>query len=158
MAGVPIYRSGIEPEWIDYNGHLRDAYYGLILSFAIDALMERIGLDAAGRQRTGCTLYTLETHMHYLREIKASDTVAVSVRILGVDRKRIHAAFELCCEPQTAPAAYAEAMLLNVRQSPEVASAPFVPEIAAALAGLQRASADLPAAGLRSRQMQLPQR
>jgi len=26
VAGVAIYRTGIEPEWIDYNGHLRDAY------------------------------------------------------------------------------------------------------------------------------------
>jgi len=32
VAGVPIYRTGIEPARIDYNGHLRDAYYGLIVS------------------------------------------------------------------------------------------------------------------------------
>jgi acyl-CoA thioesterase FadM len=100
VAGVPIYRTGIAPEWIDYNGHLRDAYYGLIVSYAIDALMERIGLDAPYRERTGCTLYTLEMHIHYLREIKASDTVMVDVRVLGADRKRIHAAFELLCEPR----------------------------------------------------------
>ena len=159
MAGVPIFRTGIEPAWIDYNGHLRDAYYGLIVSLGIDALMDRIGLDAAYRARTGCTLYTLEMHIHFLREVKATATVAAEVRILGVDRKRIHAAFDLRCEPATEPAATAEVMLLQVRQTEGVvASEPFAPAIVAAIEELQRACADLPPAGHGSRRMQLPQR
>jgi acyl-CoA thioester hydrolase len=158
MAGVAIYRTGIAPDWIDYNGHLRDAYYGLIVSYAIDALMQRIGLDEAGRARTGCTLYTLEMHMHYLREIKASDTVTAELRILGADRKRIHAAFDLLTAAEAQPAASAEVMLLQVQQSPTVSSQPFAPEIAAAIAGLQQATGALPPGRLGSRQMQLPQR
>ena len=54
----------IEPDWIDYNGHLRDAYYVVVLSDATDALMDHLGLDAAYRARTRCTLYTLEMHLH----------------------------------------------------------------------------------------------
>ena len=92
MAGIAVYRTGIAADWIDYNGHLRDAYYGLIVSLGLDALMERIGLDQAYRARTACTLYTLEMHMHYLREVKGDATVTAEVRILGADRKRIHAA------------------------------------------------------------------
>jgi len=45
VAGVPIYRTAILPQWIDYNGHLRDAYYAVIVSSAIDALMDRVGLE-----------------------------------------------------------------------------------------------------------------
>jgi acyl-CoA thioester hydrolase len=158
VAGVAIYRTGIAPEWIDYNGHLRDAYYGLIISYATDALMERIGLDAPYRERTHCTLYTLEMHIHYLREIKAADAVVVDLRIIAADRKRIHAAFELRCEPQTDPAATAEVMLLHVRQLPRVASEPFAPAIAAAISELQQAAATLAAGGPGSRLMALPQR
>jgi acyl-CoA thioester hydrolase len=44
MAGIAIYETPILPQWIDYNGHLRDAYYGLIVSEATDALMDRVGL------------------------------------------------------------------------------------------------------------------
>jgi acyl-CoA thioester hydrolase len=156
MAGVSIFRTGIAPDWIDYNGHLRDAYYGLIVSFAIDALMDRIGLDAAYRARTGCTLYTLELHMHYLREIKSTATVAAELRILGADRKRIHAAFELCCEPDPGPAAIAEVMLLHVRQAEAVSSEPFTPATAAAIEQLREATAQLPPASHGSRRMQLP--
>ena len=57
---LPLYRAKIQPEWSDYNGHLRDAYYGLVLSYAIDDVMDHVGLDAAYRERTRCTLYTLE--------------------------------------------------------------------------------------------------
>jgi betainyl-CoA thioesterase len=158
VAGIPIYRTGIEPGWIDYNGHLRDAYYGLIVSLGIDALMDRLQLDQSYRERTGCTLFTLETHLHYLRELGAADTVAVSVLILAADRKRIHAAFELCCERQLEPAATAEVMLLHVRQAPAVASAPFDAETVAAIEALQATGAALTPAGPGSRRMQLQQR
>ena len=156
MAGIPIFETPVLSEWIDYNGHLRDAYYVLIVSLATDALMDRVGLDAAYRARTGCTLYTLEMHLHYLHEVLRSDTVAVSVRIEGADHKRIHATFELRRVGNPALAASTEMMLLHVHQaSDKVAAAPFPPEVSAALAELQAASATLPAEGRGSRRMGL---
>ncbi|HVS76841.1 MAG TPA: thioesterase family protein, partial [Steroidobacteraceae bacterium] len=114
MSAIPIYRTGIAPEWIDYNGHLRDAYYWVIISLATDALMDRLGMDGAYRERTRCTLYTLEAHIHYLREVKQTDALDVFVRIIAADAKRIHAGFELRCERHAGPAATAEIMLLHV--------------------------------------------
>ena len=144
------------PEWIDYNGHLRDAYYVLIVSLATDALMDRLGLDADYRARTGCTLYTLELHLHYLHEVLRSDTVAVSVRIEAADHKRIHATFEMRRVGDPALAASTEIMLLHVQQtSDKVAAAPFPSQASAALAELQTASAALPAEGPVSRRMGL---
>ena len=52
---LTTYRTPILPEWVDYNDHLRDAFYLLIFSYATDALMTRIGLDQAGRERSGHT-------------------------------------------------------------------------------------------------------
>jgi acyl-CoA thioester hydrolase len=156
VAGIPIYQTAILPEWIDYNGHLRDAYYALILSLASDALMERVGLDAAYRRRTGCTLYTVEMHIHYLHEMKQTDTATVSVRIAGADHKRIHAAFEILRAADAPPAAAAEAMLLHVQQQgTAVSSAPFPAEVSAAIAQLQTASAAMSAAAPGSRRMEL---
>jgi acyl-CoA thioester hydrolase len=160
VAGIPIYQTPVRPEWIDYNGHLQDAYYALIASKAIDALMDRVGLDAAYRARTGCTLYTVEMHLHFLHEVKATDTATVDVRLLGVDEKRIHANFEILRAGEAAVAASAEVMLLHVRQEQQrVKSAPFPPEVAARLAELMAASARLAADGPGSRRMELrPQR
>lgn len=157
MAGIPLYQTPILPEWIDYNGHLRDAYYGLIVSHAIDALMDRLGMDAAYQQGTGCTLYTVEMHIHYLHEVKQADTVIVTARIAGADAKRIHAAFELLRAGHTGVAASAEAMLLHVRQQHETAlTTPFSPAVAAAIAQLQAASTGMEPTGPGSRRMELP--
>jgi acyl-CoA thioester hydrolase len=134
MSGVGIYRTEVAPEWIDYNGHLRDAYYSLIVSLATDALMGRLGLDEAYRARTRCTLYTLEMHMHFLREVKKTDVVDVAVRILGTDRKRIHAAFDMRCGRYPDPVATAEIMLLHVYQGDEPKAQAFPPEVIEALA------------------------
>ena len=156
MAGVRIYETAILPEWIDYNGHLRDAYYTLIVSLASDALMDRLRMDAAYRERTSCTLYTVEMHVHYLAEVKATDTAVVSVRIAGADHKRVHAAFEIARAGHANAAAVAEVMLLHVRQEGETAaSTPFPPDVRAAIAQLQAETAGLPAAGPPSRRMEL---
>ncbi len=156
MAGVRIHETPVRAEWIDYNGHLRDAYYALIFSEAIDALMDRVGLDAAYRQRTGGTLYTVEMHLHYLQEVKQADTVVVTVRILGLDTKRIHAALELQRAAEAEVAAAAEVMLLHVRRHDgKVAVTSFPPAVSAALAALQSAAAGMQPGAPGSRRMEL---
>ncbi len=156
MAGIPIYSTAIQPQWIDYNGHVRDAYYGLIVSLATDALMDRIGLDEGYRARSGCTLYTLEMHLNYLAEVHASDTALVRVRIAGADHKRIHAAFEIVRDGRGGVAATAEVMLLHVcRQGAQVAGAPLPPQVSSALEKLRAASSELAAEGPGSRRMEL---
>jgi acyl-CoA thioester hydrolase len=132
------------PEWIDYNGHVRDAYYGLIASSACDALMDRIGVDAAYRRRTHCTLYTLEMHAHFLHEVKQGERIAVGVNVLGADHKRLHAGFTLRRAPDGPVAATVEFMLLHVRQGATALSEPFPPAVTSALAALAAAA---PAAG-----------
>ena len=153
-----IYRTALAPEWIDYNGHLRDAYYGLIVSYACDALMDRLGMDAAYRERTRNTLYTVEMHVHYLQEVKKSDTVIVNVRLLGADHKRIHAAFDVVREGDAVVAASAEQMLLHVHQGETVATAPFPSEIANAISALITATAGAPEVGPGSRRMEIRRR
>ena len=135
-VGERVYRTAVAAEWIDYNGHLRDAYYALIVSLACDALMDRLGLDAGYRERTRTTLYTVEMHIHFLREVKKDDVVLVDVRVLGADQKKIHAAFDLVRESDGAAAASAEMMLLHVHQSEKVTTTPFPPDVAGAIAKL----------------------
>lgn len=142
MSGVQVFQTGIAPEWIDYNGHLRDAYHSLIFSLATDALMDRVGLDDGYRKRTRCTLYTLEMHIHFLHEVMKTDVVDVSVRILGTDRKRIHAALDMRCARYPDPLSTAELMLLHVHQGDEPKAQAFPPEVIEALAKI---SAERPA-------------
>jgi acyl-CoA thioester hydrolase len=155
VAATQIYRTAIRAAWIDYNGHLRDAYYALILSYASDALMDHLGMDAAYRTASGNTLYTVEMHIHYLREIHHSDTVLVAARLLGSDHKRIHAAFEIRCEGKEGVAASAEFMLLHVHQGETVSIVPFEPVIASSIAAFAPSANDTPWPGPGSRRMEL---
>jgi len=155
VAGVPLYTTSVQPEWVDYNGHLRDAFYVLIASLATDALMDRVGLDAAYRSRTGGTLYTLELHVHYLREVKASDRVDVQPRIIALDGKRLHVLLELRRADDTLCAAI-ELLLLHVQQTAAgVGSAPLPAATTAALVALQAAAGAPPEAVPRSRRIEL---
>ena len=158
MTELPVYRATIESEWIDYNGHVRDAYYGLAASYAIDDVMDHLGLDAAYRERTQCTLYTLEAHFHYLHEVKFSDDFGIISSIFDFDRKRILVGCRFICSRVAEPVATAEMMLLHVRQGDKPAVASFPDEVSAKLETLKVTSASREAFGLSSRKIEMKRR
>ncbi|MBC3364997.1 thioesterase family protein [Pseudomonas sp. SWRI154] len=90
MPTLTTYQTRILPEWVDYNGHLRDAFYLLIFSYATDALMDRLGLDSQNREASGHSLFTLELHLNYLHEVKLGADVEVHTQIIDHDAKRLH--------------------------------------------------------------------
>jgi len=158
LPSLPAYRATLKPDWIDYNGHLRDAYYGLIVSYAIDDVMDHLGLDAAYRAGTQCTLYTLEMHIHYLHEVKESDALEVRTSILDADVKRFHAGCRFTCPRLSEPVATSDVMLLHVHQGDKPASAAFPPDVEEKLQTL-KLSAELAAAwGPSSRKIEILRR
>jgi acyl-CoA thioester hydrolase len=158
MKELPVYRAKIEKDWIDYNGHLRDAYYGLIASYAVDEVMDHLGLDAAYRKSTHCTLFTLEMHMHYLHEVKDSDDLKVASYVLDFDRKRIHLGCTFTCSRLADPMATADMMLLHVKQGEKPAVAAFPETAAGKLNHLKLPSAARDAWGPGSRKIELKRR
>lgn len=134
-----ILETRVAPAWVDYNGHMNDAEYARVFSLAVEALMDKIGLDAEGRSRHGYTIYTLETHLCYRREAHQDQPLAVAVTLLDRDAKRLHAFFELFDEERNLLAT-SEQMLMGMnRQSgrPDAFPAP----VAEALADLPHAEA-----------------
>jgi acyl-CoA thioester hydrolase len=158
VTELPVYRAKIQPDWIDYNGHLRDAYYGLVASLAVDDVMDILGLDAAYRERTHCTLYTLEIHMHYLHEVKVSDDLGVASTVLDFDRRRIQIGCRFVCSRVEEPVATAEMMLLHVQQGDKPRAAAFPDEVIAMLEGLKVSPAAREAFVPSSRKIELKRR
>jgi acyl-CoA thioester hydrolase len=158
VTELPVYRAAIEPSWIDYNGHLRDAYYGLVASYAVDGVMDFLGLDAVYRERTHCTLYTLEVHLHYLHEVKSSDDLGVISSVLDFDRKRIQVGCRFICSRVGEPVATAEMMLLHVRQGDKPSVASFPDEVTAKLEALKVSPDAREAFGPSSRKIELKRR
>ena len=158
MTELPVYRATIEPAWIDYNGHVRDAYYGLVASLAVDDVMDRLGLDAVYRERTHCTLYTVELHLHYLHEVKSSDDLAVISSVLDCDRKKIHLGCRFVCSRVSEPVAVADMMLLHVHQGDKPGVAAFPDEVSAKLEALKLSPALREAFGPSSLKIELKRR
>ena len=158
MTELPAFRATLKPDWIDYNGHLRDAYYVVAMSLAVDEVMDHLGLDAHYRERTRCTLYTLELHIHYLHEIKETDELRVATSVLDYDAKRIHAACDFRCPRIDGPAASADLMLMHVHQGEKPAGAPFPAEVAARLESLKVSPAEAAARRFFSRKIEIKRR
>jgi acyl-CoA thioester hydrolase len=158
MTDLPVYRATLEANWIDYNGHLRDAYYGLAASYAIDAVMDHLGLDAAYRESTRGTLYTLEMHLHYLHEVKFSDALEIRSTIIDFDVKRIHLGCLFSCSRVEGAVATAEMMLLHVRQGEKPASARLPEATLARLTELRACAAAREAFAPGSRKIELKHR
>lgn len=153
---LPVtYKTAVQADWVDYNGHLRDAYYLLICSFASDGLMDHIGLDETGRTRMGHTLYTLECHLNFLAEVKLGVELQVRTQLLGHDRKRlhIHHLIERCADGQIL--AESEQMLMNIDTATS-RSAPFDEQVAARVAELAGAQQEVPRSAYVGRVIGLP--
>jgi acyl-CoA thioesterase FadM len=80
------------------------------------------------------------------------------VRILGTDRKRIHAALDMRCGRYPDPVATAEIMLLHVHQGNEPKAQTFPPEVIEALARVAAPSAAPASTIPGSRRMELRSR
>src|SRR5216683_1576873 len=80
----------IEPQWIDYNGHLNVAYYNVLFDRAVDEVYELIGLGPDYLKRHGHSTMVAEMHVRYLREVHEADPLRVTVQLLDFDAKRIH--------------------------------------------------------------------
>src|SRR6202161_2889183 len=88
-SALPVLETTVVCDWVDYNGHMNDAAYALVFSRSVDALMDRVGLDAAQRRRTGQSLFALQMMVHYFKEAKEGDASAVSCSLLEHDDKRL---------------------------------------------------------------------
>jgi acyl-CoA thioester hydrolase len=159
-APLSLYRTRVKPEWVDYNNHLNDGYYLVIFSLGgVDAFMDRIGMSDAERRATKTTVYTLEAHINYLREVKLDEEVEIRTQLIGFDQKR----FQLYLTMHTERlgdeiAAAAEFMLVNIDTTGEPKSAPFRPEVAAKLAEVMDAHRALPLPAFSGRQIALPKK
>lgn len=95
MSLLKLHSEPLQLGWLDAYGHLNEAYYLVPFSNASWKMQAHFGIGVAYFERTGCALYTLETHLRYLKEVRAPAELAVETIILGADAKRIHFAHRL---------------------------------------------------------------
>lgn len=145
----------IEPAWIDYNGHLNVAYYGVLFDRAVDEAYELIGVGPDYLKQTGHSTMVVETHMRYLRELHLDHPVQVSVQLLDYDAKRFQVFEELRHATEGWVAATCETMTLHVDMTAKKV-APFPAAVMDALAAMKAAHSSLPRPDSAGRRIAMP--
>ncbi|MDQ0427980.1 acyl-CoA thioester hydrolase [Planomicrobium stackebrandtii] len=85
-----IHKERVVSEWVDYNGHMNDAAYAKVFSQAADSFIDSLGLDETARSRCNYTIFTLETHLCYLKEVHEHEKLSIEFKLLDSDAKRLH--------------------------------------------------------------------
>lgn len=133
----------IEPQWIDYNGHLNMAYYNVMFDRAIDQLWARLGIGPTYMAERQGSTFTAECHVRYLREIHLGDPVQIAIWLIASDEKRLHTFEELRHAEQGWVSATSENMSVHIDMTRRKV-APFPPDIQARIAAMAQAHAALP--------------
>jgi len=141
-APLALHRAAVPAEWLDYNGHMSEWCYLLLVGDAADAFFRYVGIDEAYREG-GRSLYTAETHLRHLREAAAGDRLAVPLHVLDVGPKSLHLFHTVRDEVTGAQVATAEQLLVHV----DMASGRVVPmpdDLRGRLEAIRQAHAALP--------------
>jgi acyl-CoA thioester hydrolase len=148
-----LHETAVAAEWADYNGHMTESAYLLVVGDGADAFFRYVGVDddyrAAGR-----SLFTAETHLRHLGQARTGDRLRLSLHVLGVDAKRLHIAQEISSD-SGGVLATAEQLLLHVDLAAGRAT-PFPAKIAARLVQIRIAHAALPRPGYVGRAIEPP--
>ena len=138
------WSTAVSKDWIDYNGHMGDWAYVYAFSLANDKDMETVGIGEDYRRRSGCTMYTMTSVIHYHRELKLGAPIEITAYLADLDNKRVHYWMELFDVNGDLAAAY-ETLLMHVKQTPErVFSTEFPEDIYERLVARQEKDSDLP--------------
>nr|WP_280712933.1 thioesterase family protein [Brevibacterium marinum] len=123
---LDVFRTEVIDDWIDYNGHMSEAFYVLVFGFATDQVMDRIGLDEDCRRANKSSLYTVESHIRYLDEVPLGAVLEVAPKLVSAGSKKVHLAYEMRVDGTLVSTE--EIIALHVDQT-EGSTAPFPDEV-----------------------------
>ncbi len=120
---LSLHESKVQPDWLDYNGHMTESRYLQVFGDATDALLNFIGMDETYRKQ-GFSVYTVETHIRHLLEVAGGEPLSVKTQLLGFDEKRFRIVHKLIHVSSGDVLATGEHMLLSVNTN-EGKACPF---------------------------------
>jgi acyl-CoA thioester hydrolase len=147
----------IQPQWIDFNGHLNMAYYIVFFDQGVDELYQLLGLGPNYLKAHAHSTMVAEMHVRYLREVHESTPLRVRCQLLAYDAKRIHLFEELVHATEGWVSATCETMTLHVNMTTKKVG-PWPDNIVAALARMQEAHAQLPVPESAGRKVAMPEK
>ncbi|EAV41848.1 3-hydroxybutyryl-CoA dehydrogenase [Roseibium aggregatum IAM 12614] len=89
IDGLPITLRRVVPvTWTDYNGHMNEAAYLELGTWATDGLMHLVGADEA-YIASGKSYFTVDTRIRYLDEVHRDEPLTVTTQVLDGSGKKM---------------------------------------------------------------------
>lgn len=113
-APLDIHRDSVQPQWLDWNGHMNLGYYVVAFDRATTALCRQLGVAKEYTRDKLGMYFVLECHVNYLREITEGGAFGIATQILDHDRKRLHIFHTMYSLPEKHVIATTEIMVMNI--------------------------------------------
>jgi len=116
---MTVFRFHAEPlqdSWLDLYGHLNEAYYLVPFSNTTWVMQDHFGIGSEYFAASGCAIYTVETHLRYLSDVRAPATMDIETLILGSDAKKIWFAHRMLVKDELCATAEFMALHYNTRE------------------------------------------
>ncbi len=110
-------RISVEPEWVDYNGHMNLAFYVLAFDKATDNFYDQLGIGLDYRAEQDSSMFTLGINVDYLREVFQGDELLITTQLLEVDKKRLRYIHQMYQGDDGQPVAVNECLAIHVNMS-----------------------------------------
>jgi acyl-CoA thioester hydrolase len=141
---LEVARGRVDPQYIDYNGHMNVVHYRAAFDASTDGLFAHLGLGPDDyNTRTGATLMVVEEHTRYHAELAEGERYRILARLVGHSAKKLHYLLAMENLDRAVLAATHEELALHVDLTAR-RSSPMPGDVLAAVEALEVAQAQLP--------------
>lgn len=89
MTEFRFHAEPMQEGWADAYGHLNESYYLVPFSNATWKMQDHFGIGTDYFDASGCAIYTVETHLRYLNDVRMPANMEIETLILGILPKKI---------------------------------------------------------------------
>lgn len=101
-------------EWLDHNDHVNLGYFLVAFDLGTETLYNSLGVGMSAIETFGDTVFTLETHVTYLNELKNGQEFSIRTKLMGYDHNKLHYIHSMFKAGRPDPIAHNECLGLNV--------------------------------------------
>ena len=142
-APLQLHSPTVLPQWVDYNGHMSESCFLLVFGDNSDAYFRYLGIDESYRDVDNKSFFTVQTHIHNIREVAEGAPLRLTLHVLDMDDKRMHIFHAMYHGTEGHLLATGEQMLVHVDME-QGRAAPMPDVLYQRVAAVHRAHSALP--------------
>ena len=83
------FRTTVQPDWVDHNGHMGIRSYTHVFDQAVTAFYQYLGLTREALKARGHTIFALQETSWFRREVMLGDPLLVTSQLIDCDHNKL---------------------------------------------------------------------